>query len=92
MISSHYDPETDVLLEICEGQTHGYFAVMYQGRSFQLRKKFNYMGYPPLVKYLKTVFPAHAHAKNLAQRLNEQFNTTEFSVIETISGRTIPLN
>ena len=92
-IISQYDAESDTLVEICEGETPGYFAVMYLGRSFQLRKKSNAQtGYPPLTKYGKVCFPSHAHAKNLAQRLNDRFNTQDFTVIETTTGRTITVD
>jgi hypothetical protein len=43
----------------------------------------------PGPKYAKTSFPSAAHAFNLAERLNERFSTTDFTVVMMTVGRTI---
>lgn len=63
----------------------GVFAVFYQNNPISLKwaSEFADEGQP---KYRKTFFPSKAHAKNLATRLNKQFNTTEFTVVKLDGG------
>ena len=57
------------------------YVVLYRNKPFNLKlvnKMFDYPG----PKYKKTSFTNYAHARNLANRLNTQFKTEDFSVIE----------
>jgi len=70
------DPD-DQAYEVCE--TDCIYAVCYQGRPVQIRKRNLQFAYPG-AKYAKTSFPNSGHAFNLAERLNTRFATDEFSV------------
>lgn len=65
----------------------GVFAVFYDNMPISLKwaSEFADEAQP---KYRKTFFPSYAHAKNLATRLNEQFNTNGFTVVKLDSGTT----
>lgn len=57
------------------------YIVLYNNKPFNLKlvnKMFDYPG----PKYKKTSFTNFAHARNLAERLNKQFGSTEFTVAE----------
>lgn len=64
------------------------WAVFYNNRPFNL-KCFNSLTSHPGPKYKKTSFSNPGHALNLAEKLNEQFNTTEFSVVKLTQGSII---
>lgn len=78
------DPDSYKALEICEAEGFSYFAVLYEGKPFLLRKIVNtemdLPGNNGNRKYPKTVFPSSGHAFNLAKKLNEYFGTTKFTV------------
>ena len=90
-------PKPTVLLEHCTDDTRllqvcladAVYAVCYQGRPIQVKIwadiNSNYIG----AKYAKTTFPNAAHAFNMADKFNAQFNTTDFSVVMMSTGRTI---
>lgn len=59
----------------------GIYVICYEGKPISV-KTFNAFYDYPGAKYRKTMFPNPAHAYNLAERLNEQFNTDKFSVKE----------
>ena len=95
--TSYGRPKPRILLEhvsddmratqVCE--VDAIFAVCYKGTPIQVRTQVNVeFNYPP-PKYSKTSFPTAAHAFNLADKLNQRFNTTEFSVVIMQVGRTI---
>ena len=80
------DPH-DRALWVCEADA--IYAVCYQGRPIMVKTQANiYVNYPG-PKYAKTSFPSAAHAFNLAERLNERFSTTDFTVVMMTVGRTI---
>ena len=60
------------------------WAVFYKGAPFNLksisRVKFS------LPKYKKVSFSNSGHAEHLAKKLNQAFNTTDFSVVKLCSG------
>ena len=65
------------------------FAVCYKGAPIKVKTQVNIeLDYPP-PKYCKTSFPSSGHAFNLADKLNQRFNTTDFSVVIMQVGRTI---
>lgn len=73
----------DTSLEVCEAS--GVYAIAYRGRPVKIRtrQKDMYDGY----KYGKSSFPEPGHAINLARKLNQLFNTDEFSVIHYTVGK-----
>jgi hypothetical protein len=87
-------PKPKVLLRLCNEYTHkieevlavdGIFAVFYDNVPISLKwaSEFADEAQP---KYRKTFFPSYAHARNLATRLNKQFNTTNFTVVKLNTG------
>lgn len=74
--------------QVC--QADAIYAVCYRGNPIMLRTIAN-IEVPdyPGPKYCKTSFPNPGHAFNLAERLNEQFQTTDFTVKIMLPGRTI---
>jgi len=93
-------PKPHVLLEhigedmssyqVCEADA--IFAVCYQGRPIKIKTQANIEIDYPGPKYAKTSYPTAAHAFNLAERLNQRFETTEFTVVMMTVGRTITEN
>ena len=65
------------------------YAVYYQGRAIKVRSRGQDMinGF----KYGRTSFPEPAHAIRLAQRLNRELNTDDFTVVELRIGRAVAL-
>lgn len=61
------------------------YAVFYQGKPINLRTLSHLVSYPG-PKYKKVSFSNSGHAFNLAERLNKQFKTTEFSVYKLSDG------
>jgi hypothetical protein len=74
-------------VQVCEADA--IFAVCYKGAPIKIRTFINIEIQYPGPKYAKTSFPEAGHAFNLCERLNQQFNTTEFSVVMLTTGRTI---
>lgn len=82
-------PKPTVLLEHVDKRTYRYeqvlasdgiWAVYYQGRPINL-KTGNQLVQVPGPKYKKTSFANPGHAHNLARKLNQQFRTTDFTVV-----------
>ena len=87
-------PKPVVLLENVDKKTYkreqvlkaeAIWAVFYQGEPFNL-KSYNVLTNYPGPKYKKTSFSNPGHAINLAKKLNDTFNTDEFSVCKLSSG------
>jgi len=74
-------------LQVCEADA--IYAVCYKGRPIKVKSQTNIEIQYPGPKYAKTSFPTSGHAFNLCDRLNEKFNTTDFSVAIMQVGRTI---
>jgi hypothetical protein len=83
-------PKPVVLKEFTDRQTYrteqvleanAIWAVFYQGKPFNL-KSFNSLTNYPGPKYKKTSFSNPGHARNLAQRLNTMWKTSEFTVVK----------
>ncbi len=69
-------------------QSEAIWAVFYQEAPFNL-KSANVLTSYPGPKYKKTSFSNPGHAHNLAKKLNNLFDTDEFSVKKLTSGETV---
>jgi hypothetical protein len=83
-----------VLIEITNKQTYkteqvlaseGVWAVFYENKPINLKTS-NMLTQYPGPKYKKVSFSNPGHAKNLARKLNTQFQTTKFSVVLLTAG------
>lgn len=90
-------PKPTVLVEITNKETYkteqvlaseGIWAVYFEGRPINLKTS-NYLVQYPGPKYKKVSFSNPGHAINLAKKLNEQFKSTDFSVVLLNKGDTI---
>lgn len=61
------------------------WAVFYQDKPFNLKSSNALTNYPG-PKYKKTSFSNPGHAHNLASKLNEMFNSTDFAVYKLSTG------
>ena len=64
------------------------WAVFYQGKPFNLKSQNGLAGYPGS-KYKKVSFSNPGHARNLAKKLNAQFNTNDFEIVKLTHGEII---
>jgi len=92
-------PKPQVLIEITNKQTYkteqvlaseGVWAVFYDNKPINLKTS-NMLTQYPGPKYKKVSFSNPGHAKNLARKLNTQFQTTKFSVVLLTAGDKIYL-
>lgn len=74
-------------LQVCEADA--VFAVCYKGAPIKIRTFINIEIQYPGPKYAKTSFPSAGHAFNLCDKLNQKFDTTDFTVVMLTTGRTI---
>ena len=90
-------PKPTIILESIDKKTYkseqvlkadAIWAVFYQGEPFNL-KSYNVLTNYPGPKYKKTSFSNPGHAINLSKKLNDTFNTEDFSVVKLSSGETI---
>lgn len=90
-------PKPDILLEYVNKKNYraeqvlaaeAIWAVFYQGKPFNLKSSNMLTSYPG-PKYKKTSFSNPGHAYNLAQKLNEMFNTQEFCVFKLTDGEEV---
>jgi len=90
-------PKPNVILESVDDNMRAYqvceadaiYAVCYKGRPVKIRTYSNIEIPYPGPKYAKSSFPSSGHAFNLAERLNEKFETSDFTVVMMTVGRTI---
>ena len=90
-------PKPTILLEHIDDNMRAYqvceadaiFAVCYKGAPIKIRTQANIEIDYPGPKYAKTSFPTPGHAFNLVERLNQKFDTTDFSVVMMTAGRTV---
>jgi|TARA_R110000851_G_scaffold9350_4_gene34877 hypothetical protein len=66
------------------------WAVFYQGVPFNLKSSNLLTSYPG-PKYKKVSFSNPGHAKNLAKKLNEVYNSSAFQVYRLTTGKIVPL-
>ena len=64
------------------------WAVFYKSEPFNLKSSNSLTSYPG-PKYKKVSFSNPGHAHNLAQKLNEMFNCTEFQVYKLTTGTVV---
>lgn len=69
-------------------QAEAIWAVFYNDKPFNLKTSNAITNYPG-PKYKKVSFSNPGHAYNLAEKLNETFNTKDFSVVKLTSGVTV---
>jgi hypothetical protein len=90
-------PAPTILLENIDKKTYkseqvlaanAIWAVFYQGQPFNLKSS-NALTNFPGPKYKKTSFSNEGHAHNLAKKLNQMFNTTEFDVRKLTDGEVV---
>ena len=90
-------PKPEVLIEHIDKKTYkaeqvlkaeAIWAVFYQTEPFNL-KSANILTNYPGPKYKKVSFSNPGHAHNLAKKLNDMFNTDEFTVVKLTSGETV---
>jgi|TARA_R110002074_G_scaffold507_12_gene2473 hypothetical protein len=90
-------PKPSVLLEIVEKETYkteqvlasdGIWSVFYQGRPINLKTSNMLISYPG-PKYKKVSFSNPGHAINLSKKLNQKFNTKDFTVVLLSKGKQI---
>jgi hypothetical protein len=90
-------PKPTVLIELTNKTTYksekvlgseGVWAVFYENKPINLKTSNLLVQYPG-PKYKKVSFSNPGHAKNLARKLNTQFQTTKFSVVLLKSGDTV---
>ena len=90
-------PKPNVLLEHINNKTYkseqvleaeAIWAVFYKDKPFNLKSANAITNYPG-PKYKKVSFSNPGHAHNLAKKLNDLFDTDEFSVKKLTSGETV---
>ena len=90
-------PKPTELKEIVEKETYkteqvlardGIWSVFYQGRPINLKTSNMLISYPG-PKYKKVSFSNPGHAINLSKKLNQKFNTKDFTVVLLSKGKQI---
>jgi hypothetical protein len=89
VIFQHIDDDMRAY-QVCEADA--IYAVCYKGAPVKVKTWTNIEIDYPGPKYAKTSFPTSGHAFNLAEKLNQKFNTTDFSVVIMAVGRTLTEN
>jgi hypothetical protein len=92
-------PKPHVLLESVDKKTYkseqvlqaeAIWAVFYKGEPFNL-KSANVLTNYPGPKYKKVSFSNPGHAHNLAKKLNDMFNCSDFEVFKLTTGDKVEL-
>ena len=90
-------PKPDIILENVNKKTYrseqvlkadAIWAVFYENKPFNLKSSNVLTNYPG-PKYKKVSFSNPGHAHNLAKKLNDLFNSTDFTVVRLTSGETV---
>lgn len=69
-------------------QADAIWAVFYKGQPFNLKSSNVLTNYPG-PKYKKVSFSNPGHAHNLANKLNDLFNTSDFAVFKLTAGEQV---
>lgn len=83
ILLEHVDRHTFKAEQVLEADA--IWAVFYKDKPFNLKTVNKLAGFP-CPKYKKTSFSNSGHAHNLAKKLNQTFQTTEFYVIKLTTG------
>ena len=90
-------PKPTILLEHTDRKSYkseqvlaaeGIWAVFYKNKPFNL-KSANVLNNYPGPKYKKVSFSNPGHAFNLAKKMNNMFNTEDFTVVKLTQGETV---
>jgi hypothetical protein len=81
------DEFTGKALQVCDADA--VYAVTYKGKPVSLRTFQNIEITYPGPKYAKSTYTQSGHAFNLAEKLNQQFNTQDFAVVVMQPSRVI---
>jgi hypothetical protein len=84
-------PQAEILLTTVQTDTlttdvlaaQGLWAVLYKLKPINVRNRY-WSSRGEMTKYVKSVYPNAAPAKNLAKKLNEMYYTEEFTVSKII--------
>lgn len=83
ILLEHVDKKTYKIEQVLEADA--IWAVFYKGDPFNL-KSANSLTNIPGPKYKKVSFSNPGHAINLAKKLNDMFNCSDFQVMKLTSG------
>lgn len=86
ILLEHIDKKTYKIEQVLEADA--IWAVFYKGDPFNLKSS-NSLTNHPGPKYKKVSFSNPGHAFNLAKKLNQIFNCTDFQVMKLTSGTVI---
>ena len=86
ILKEHVDKKTYKTEQVL--QSDAIWAVFFQNQPFNLKSANMLTSYPG-PKYKKTSFSNPGHALNLAKKLNNLFDSDEFTVVKLTSGETI---
>ncbi len=86
LILEHVDKKTFKSEQVLKASA--IYAVYYENQPINLRVS-NYAADYPGPKYKKVSFSNSGHAFNLAERLNKQFNSDKFTVVQLLDGKTV---
>lgn len=86
IIAEHINEKIFKVNQILEAD--GIWAVFYKHKPFNLKCN-NMYDDVSIPKYKKVSFSNPGHAKNLAKKLNLQFNCRDFTVVLLNSGQTL---
>jgi len=90
-------PKPNVLLEYIDKKSYraeqvldaeAIWAVFYKNKPFNLKSSNSLTNYPG-PKYKKVSFSNPGHAHNLAEKLNDMFDSKDFKVIKLTSGEEV---
>ena len=88
-IITQHPTEDGGSIEILRSQ--GVWVLAYQGIPCAVKERY-WLGDGEHIKYPRTGFNNQAHCQRLAEKLNDQFNTTNFScleVVKQVAGKTM---
>jgi len=86
VLIEHVDKKTYKTEQVL--QAEAIWAVFYKEEPFNLKSANMLTNYPG-PKYKKVSFSNPGHAHNLSKKLNEMFDTNDFTVVKLTSGETV---
>jgi hypothetical protein len=79
LLEKNYTEESGIEILAAESL----YAVVYKSQPINVKLKY-YFIHGPVSKYSKTVYPNRKPAQNLADKLNQDFDTVDFTVIQVL--------